>query len=104
MVESFFRLAKDLLETRPVFHKYDNTIRGHIFCSFLALLLRYELMTRLEACHEKPEWSDVIRDLEALQSSESPAGHEDLTRVGDQGFVDSPRVYQRGGVYSDLLK
>ena len=31
MVEAFFRAAKSLLETRPVFHKYDDIIRGHIF-------------------------------------------------------------------------
>ncbi|MGE5584366.1 MAG: hypothetical protein ACM309_02340 [Bacillota bacterium] len=30
MVETFFRAAKSLLETRPVFRKYDDTIRGHI--------------------------------------------------------------------------
>jgi len=66
-VESFFRLSKDLLETRPIFHKYDNTIRGHIFCSFLALLLRYELMTRLQVQGEKPEWADLIRDVQALE-------------------------------------
>jgi transposase len=26
---------KSLLETRPVYHKCDETIRGHVFCSFL---------------------------------------------------------------------
>jgi len=34
---------KSLLDTRPIFHKRDETIRGHVFCSFLALLLRKEL-------------------------------------------------------------
>ena len=37
MVESIFRSAKSLLETRPIYHKVDDTIRGHVFCSFLAL-------------------------------------------------------------------
>ena len=48
MVEEMFRAAKTLLETRPIFHKCDETIRGHVFCSFLALLLRKELLDRLE--------------------------------------------------------
>ena len=48
MVESIFRSAKSLLETRPIYHKVDDTIRGHVFCSFLALVLRKELETRLE--------------------------------------------------------
>jgi transposase len=39
MVERMFRSMKSLLETRPIFHKCDETIRGHVFCSFLALLL-----------------------------------------------------------------
>ena len=42
MVESIFRSMKSLLETRPIFHKCNATIRGHVFCSFLALLLRKE--------------------------------------------------------------
>jgi len=36
-VEQVFREVKSVLETRPVFHKCDETIRGHVFCSFLAL-------------------------------------------------------------------
>ena len=37
MVEQIFRTAKSLLDTRPIFHKTDATICGHVFCSFLAL-------------------------------------------------------------------
>ena len=29
--------------TRPIFHKLDATIRGHVFCSFLALVLKRAL-------------------------------------------------------------
>jgi len=42
-VERVFRDVKTLLETRPVFHQCDENIRGHVFCSFLALVLRKEL-------------------------------------------------------------
>jgi hypothetical protein len=67
MVEAMFRTAKTVLSTRPVYHQRDDTIRGHVFCSFLALLLRYELQRRLEeAGHGALEWDDVIRDLEQL--------------------------------------
>ncbi|HEV8061684.1 MAG TPA: hypothetical protein VGP68_17520 [Gemmataceae bacterium] len=38
-----------------------------MFCSFLALLLRHELQTRLEERGHKLEWADVIRDLERVQ-------------------------------------
>ena len=67
MVEEMFRTAKPLLESRPIFHKCDDTIRGHVFCSFLALVLRKELQDRLEASGHRFEWAEILADLEALQ-------------------------------------
>ena len=66
-VESLFRSAKSLLETRPIHHKRDETIRGHVFCSFLALILMKELEDRLERKGYRLEWKDVIRDLDQLE-------------------------------------
>jgi transposase len=66
-VERVFRNLKTLLDTRPVFHQRDETIRGHVFCSFLALVLLKELERRLEAHGYVLEWSDVKQDLKALQ-------------------------------------
>jgi hypothetical protein len=66
-VERVFRDIKTLLETRPIFHKRDDTIRGHIFCSFLALILRKELEDRLESSGHCFEWADIKQDLKALQ-------------------------------------
>ncbi|MCU0836754.1 MAG: hypothetical protein MUC77_20350 [Chromatiaceae bacterium] len=48
-VEALFRATKSLLETRPIFHQRDETIRGHVFCSFLALILRKALLDRFAA-------------------------------------------------------
>jgi len=70
MVEDIFRTAKSLLATRPIFHKYDQTIRGHIFCSFLALVLRKELEDRLLAAGHDFEWADIVQDLERLSETE----------------------------------
>jgi transposase len=70
MVEEMFRAAKTLLQTRPIFYKCDETIRGHVFCSFLALLLRKELQDRLETLGEKLAWAELLRDLESLQYTE----------------------------------
>jgi transposase len=67
MVEDMFRTAKTLLETRPIYHHHDETIRGHVFCSFLALVLRKELQDRLARQADKFEWAEILRDLEALQ-------------------------------------
>ena len=70
MVEEVFRTMKSLLDTRPIFHQRDETIRGHMFCSFLALLLRQELQDRLTHKGTPVEWADVIRDLDSLVEME----------------------------------
>jgi hypothetical protein len=69
-VEQLFRCAKSLLATRPIFHKRDTTIRGHVFCSFLALVLQKALRDRLAAAGLDVEWADVLRDLDRLQEVE----------------------------------
>jgi transposase len=66
-VEHVFRDVKSVLETRPIFHKRDETIRGHVFCSFLALVLRKELDRRLEQTGLSFEWKDIKQDLKGLQ-------------------------------------
>ena len=68
-VEQVFRTMKSILETRPIFHQRDETIRGHVFCSFLALAMRKELMKRLEQSGHDLEWADMIQDLESLQET-----------------------------------
>ena len=66
-VEHVFRDMKSILDTRPIFHKRDETIRGHVFCSFLSLVLRKELDRRLEKNNHCLEWTDIKQDLKALQ-------------------------------------
>lgn len=66
-VEHVFRDMKSILDTRPIFHKRDETIRGHVFCSFLALVLRKELDRRLEKAGHCFEWADIKQDIKALQ-------------------------------------
>ena len=65
-LEQGFLAAKTLLATRPIFHRTDAAIRGHIFCTFLALVLRKELMDRLAARRSKLEWQRIIDDLADL--------------------------------------
>jgi transposase len=71
MVEDTIRTAKSILETRPIYHKRDETIRGHVFCSFLALVLKRELELRMAAKGLCWEWAEVIRGLDALQEVEA---------------------------------
>ena len=97
LVEQFFRAAKSVLETRPIFHQWDATIRGHVFCSFLALVLMDELKRRLAAQNLKLEWDAVRQDLEALTQVEVRDGEQRyLLRSPLQGTAG--KVLQAAGV------
>jgi len=99
MVEDLFRSLKSILATRPIWHKRDETIRGHVFCSFLALVLMCELQDRmaLRGWHEA-EWADVLRDLDALTETEVVAsdGKRFVIRNESRGWCG--KTYQAAGV------
>jgi transposase len=59
-VEDIFRTTKSILDTRPIYHQTNEAIRGHVFCSFLALVLRKALEDRLAAARVKPEWGALL--------------------------------------------
>jgi transposase len=87
-VEDLFRTAKSILETRPVYHKCDETIRGHVFCSFLALVLKCELESRLRQSGLAWEWAEVIRGLDNLHQVEATLqGRRFLLRSHLQGHA-----------------
>jgi transposase len=69
-VEQMFRTAKHLLATRPIFHKLDETIRGHVFCSFLALVLKKALDDRIAALGRSDSWPEIVADLDSLTETE----------------------------------
>jgi hypothetical protein len=89
-VEQSFLAAKTLLATRPIFHRTDAAIRGHIFCTFLALVLRKELMDRLNARRlPLPEWQQVVDDLAELSEVEvEQDGRRALLRTAASATID----------------
>jgi transposase len=97
IVEDIFRTAKSIINTRPIFHQRDDTIRGHVFCSFLALLLRKELIDPLAADGRRYEWADIVRDLDQLvQANVDQAGRRIRLRAAAPGCVGV--VFQAVGV------
>jgi transposase len=70
MVEQSFRTAKHLLATRPIFHKLDETIRGYVCCSFLALVLKKALEDRVASLGRVCSWPEIITDLDSLTETE----------------------------------
>ena len=97
MVEDVFRSMKSLLDTRPIYHKCDETIRGHVFCSFLALLLRKELEDRFKQKEWKLEWADVIRDLGNIVEMEVAISGKGYVFRGQTPGV-AGKVFQACGV------
>jgi hypothetical protein len=92
-VEDLFRTAKALMRTRPIYHSSDAAIRGHVFCSFLALVLRKELDERCRTAGLRPEWADVLRELDRLQEIE-------FNKDGRQIIMRTPAV----GIIGPLFK
>jgi hypothetical protein len=92
-VEQLFRTAKSLMRTRPIYHSSDAAIRGHVFCSFLALVLRKELDERCRNAGWRPEWGDVLRGLDRLQEVA-------ITKEGRQMTLRTPAT----GVIGPLFK
>ena len=88
-VEDAFKTAKALLATRPIFHKTDAGIRGHVFCTFLALVLRKELFDRLAARHSRLEWQRIVDDLADLSEIEiEQDGRRALLRTAPGPTID----------------
>jgi transposase len=97
MVEQVFRSMKSILETRPIYHKCDETIRGHVFCSFLALVLLKELQARLTARGWHVEWQRLRDDLDALEEiTIHTRGRTFIVRSQTQG--DAGKAIQAAGV------
>ena len=66
-VENLFLRTKAIMRTRPIFHSSDAAIRGHVFCSFLALALQKYLDDLSIEAGVTPEWKELLRDLDRLQ-------------------------------------
>ena len=96
-VEQVFKDIKSVLKTRPVFHQKNETIRGHVFCSFLALVLRKELNRRLEQSGYTFEWSDIKQDLKSLQEIIIQENGRSLS-VRTECFGTCGKVFQSVGV------
>jgi transposase len=96
-VEAVFRSVKSVLDTRPIYHRRDATIRGHVFCSFLALVLLKELQRRMQARGWRAEWERLKDDLDALEefTVQSTAGR---FVIRSQTLGDAGRALQAAGV------
>src|SRR5262249_8305217 len=68
--EAAFPTAKHLSPTRPTYHKLDQPIRGHVFCSFLALFLKSALDDRIAGLGQTGSWPAILADLDSLTETD----------------------------------
>ena len=91
--EHVFRGINSIWQTGSVFHQREDKIRGHVFCSFLALTLRKELLCRLQKTGHGLECSFIIQDLEAFQ--ETVMKKTGVLRYGQISAVSVARYLRR---------
>ena len=91
-VERLFRVAKATMRTRPIYHSSDAAIRGHVFCSFLALILHQALDEKLRQAGKRVEWADLLRDLDRLQEVT-------ISKRGQQMVLRTPATNSIGPVF-----
>ncbi len=97
MVEQIFRTMKSGLDTRPIYHKTTAAIRGHVFCSFLTILLRRELERRLARHNCRFEWSEILHDLSSVEEVTAElSGKQVIFRSEMKGCAG--KVFQAVGV------
>lgn len=107
VVEALNRAFKDLLETRPVYHKISRRVTGHVTGSFLSLLLATILRKRIKPSKagkqddERPvdhlRWAEMLEDLKALHGVKlNLNGKPFLVRTELQGLAY--RAFEAVGV------
>ena len=58
------------LATRPIFDKLDETIRGHVSCSFLAFVPKKALEDRIADLGKPGSWPEILAHLDSLTETE----------------------------------
>src|SRR6516164_6191459 len=76
-VEQLFRQSKAVFDTRPIFHSSDAAIRGHVFCTFLALLLQKRLNDLASDAGSRVEWRTLLRELDQLSQARMRSSDKD---------------------------
>lgn len=66
-VERSFRHLKDVLAMRPIYHRVQTRVAGHIFVAFLALLLERLLAKRLRAAGLELSPTQALQAVEAIR-------------------------------------
>jgi transposase len=81
-VERAFRCLKDVIEMRPIYHRDDGRVQGHIFVAVLAFLLKRALDKKLKAAgsHLSGEAAlEALRTIHIVQTQVGPKLQQGVT-------------------------
>jgi hypothetical protein len=81
-VERAFRCLKDVIEMRPIYHRDDGRVQGHIFVAVLAFLLKRALEKKLKAAgsHLSGEAAlETLRTIHIVQTQVGPKLQQGVT-------------------------
>lgn len=81
-VERVFRCLKDVIEMRPIYHRDDGRVQGHIFVAVLAFLLKRALEKKLKAAgsHLSGEAAlEALRTIHVVQMQVGPKFKQGVT-------------------------
>ncbi len=81
-VERVFRCLKDVIEMRPIYHRDDGRVQGHIFVAVLAFLLKRALEKKLKAAgsHLSGEAAlEALRTIHVVQMQVGPKCKQGVT-------------------------
>ncbi len=81
-VERAFRCLKDVIEMRPIYHRDDRRVKGHIFVAVLAFLLKRALEKKLKAAgsHLSGEAAlEALRTIHVVQIQVGPKSKQGVT-------------------------
>lgn len=96
-VESGFRDLKDVIEMRPVYHKTDARIEGHIFVATLGLFLKRSLEHQLASAFPELSGTEAIAAMRSIGLTELDLNGEP-TRLVSVGGRDARRVLKALGI------
>lgn len=98
-VERAFRDLKSLLKVRAGYHRRNQRVKGHIFCTFLALYLKVAFEKALESKGLKMSWQALLGDLSSLKAVKLQLGETNyLLRTDFQGSCN--KVFRAVGLKS----
>ena len=81
-VEQAFRNLKSNLELRPMYHRVESRIRGHIMVCFLALVMESFLAYKLKEIGCQTSVKDILHDVSQVKASKIRVnGEEQIVRT-----------------------